>query len=265
MSQKLIREMTLEDSVLRDMPPPVAILEVPVHPLTVSQLHTKIQNVIEQRRKAMFLHVNLHALNLAYENRWLLEFFQSAECVFCDGAGVRLAALLYGTHLPPRITYADWAWQLAEFTEQKGFSIYFLGAKPGIAAKAAAHLQQHFPALNVVGINHGYFDKSAGSAENLAVIQQINACKPNILVIAFGMPLQERWLMENAHHINANVILTGGAVFDFISGELRRGPRWMTNYGFEWLARLLIEPRRLWRRYLVGTPLFFWRVFRQHF
>ena len=77
------------------------------------------------------------------------------------------------------------------------------------------------------------------------------------------MPLQEHWLMENWHRIESNIALTGGAVFDYVSGDLRRAPRWMNENGLEWLGRLVIEPRRLWRRYLVGNPHFLYRVFRQ--
>ncbi|MCA1688781.1 MAG: WecB/TagA/CpsF family glycosyltransferase, partial [Actinobacteria bacterium] len=82
-------------------------------------------------------------------------------------------------------------------------------------------------------------------------------------LVGFGMPLQEYWLMENRNRLDANVALTGGAVFDYVSGELRRGPRVLTENGLEWLARLLIEPRRLWRRYLIGNPLFLARVLEQ--
>jgi len=77
------------------------------------------------------------------------------------------------------------------------------------------------------------------------------------------MPLQERWLMQNWERTEAHIALTGGAAFDYISGELRRGPRILTDSGFEWLARLLIEPRRLWQRYVVGNPLFLSRVLKQ--
>jgi N-acetylglucosaminyldiphosphoundecaprenol N-acetyl-beta-D-mannosaminyltransferase len=134
-----------------------------------------------------------------------------------------------------------------------------------VADKAAACLIERFPDLHIVGIHHGYFDKAPGSPENEAVIQQINDVQPNILVIGFGMPLQEQWLMRNWERIEANVALTGGAVFDYVSGQLRRGPRWMTDHNMEWLARLIIEPRRLWRRYLIGNPLFLWRVLKQRF
>jgi N-acetylglucosaminyldiphosphoundecaprenol N-acetyl-beta-D-mannosaminyltransferase len=161
------------------------------------------------------------------------------------------------------MTWADFAWQLTEFAEPRGFTFFFLGARPGVADKAAANLKARYPDLRIVGTHHGYFDKTPGSVENEAVIEQINAVKPNILIVGFGMPLQERWLMENWDRIDANVALTGGAVFDYVSGELQRAPRWMTDNGLEWLGRLLIEPRRLWKRYLIGNPLFIWRVLKQ--
>jgi N-acetylglucosaminyldiphosphoundecaprenol N-acetyl-beta-D-mannosaminyltransferase len=94
-------------------------------------------------------------------------------------------------------------------------------------------------------------------------MNEINAAKPQILVVGFGMPRQERWLMENWDRVDANFALAGGAVFDYFSSRLRRGPRLLTDNGFEWLARLLVEPARLWRRYLLGNPLFLLRVLRQ--
>lgn len=141
--------------------------------------------------------------------------------------------------------------------------MFFLGSKPGIAEKAAQRLQERHPNLVIAGTHHGYFDKTPGSLENEAIIQQINAARPNILIVAFGMPLQEKWLMENWERIDANIALTGGAVFDYISGELARAPRWMTDNGLEWLGRLLIEPGRLWKRYVIGNPLFLWRILLQ--
>jgi len=174
-----------------------------------------------------------------------------------------LGAKLLGHHIPERITYADWLWQLAAFAEPRQISFYFLGGRPGIAEKAAQQLQLRYPNLQIVGFQHGYFDKGEDSVENQAVIQAINQAKPDILLVGFGMPLQEQWLQENWERIDAKIALTGGAVFDYISGELRRAPRWMTDYGFEWLGRLLIEPRRLWQRYVVGNPVFLWRVLGQ--
>jgi len=243
--------------------PQIRILGIRVHAMTVDQLHAQIAGLVDRGAHALVLNVNVHAVNLAFDRPWLKGLFNRAEIVFCDGAGIRLGARLLGYHLLQRITYADWIWQLAEFAAQRGFTLFLLGARPGVAAEAAARLQGRFPALKIAGVQDGYFDKSPGSADNGSVIQEINATRPNILIVGLGMPLQERWLLENWEQIEANVALTGGAVFDYVSGRLRRAPRFMTKSGLEWLGRLLIEPRRLWKRYLIGNPLFLWRVLQQ--
>jgi N-acetylglucosaminyldiphosphoundecaprenol N-acetyl-beta-D-mannosaminyltransferase len=241
------------------------LLNVRVHALTIDGMNNIIGRAIEQRKKLIVAHANVYGLNIAYKSPAIRSFLNSAELVYCDGAGVRLAARLIGDYLPPRITLTAWVWQLSEFAEPRNYTFYFLGARPGIAALAAVRLQESYPQIQVVGTKHGYFDKGPNSPENKAIIADINKCRPNILIVGLGMPRQERWLQENWDCIDANVALTGGAVFDYMSGELRRAPRWMTDNGLEWLGRLIIEPRRLWRRYVIGNPLFLWRVLKQRF
>jgi N-acetylglucosaminyldiphosphoundecaprenol N-acetyl-beta-D-mannosaminyltransferase len=241
----------------------VNVLGVGVDPVTVDELHAGIKRLLEAGRRGTVLNVNAHCLNLLYEDTALRGFFDDADVVFCDGAGVMLAARLLGRRIPERITYADWAWRLAAFAEAEGLSLFLLGAGPGVAERAAQELRARHPDLHIAGVRHGYFDHTTGNPENEAVLREVNAARPDILIVGLGMPLQERWLMENRHRLDAGVALTGGAVFDYVSGGLRRGPRLLTDNGFEWLARLLVEPRRLWRRYLIGNPLFLLRVLRQ--
>jgi N-acetylglucosaminyldiphosphoundecaprenol N-acetyl-beta-D-mannosaminyltransferase len=231
-----------------------------VDPLTVAELHAEIERFIRAEGHALILNVNAHGLNLSYQDVRLRKLFNSAEIVFCDGVGVMLAARMLGERIPERITYADWMWELAAFAEQEGFSLYFLGGRPGFAEATKVRLQQRFHDLRVVGVRHGYFDRTVGGPENEAVIQEINEVAPDILIVGFGMPLQEIWLRENWDRVNAKVALTGGAVFGYVGGKLVRGPAFLVRNGFEWLARLLVEPRRLWRRYIVGNPLFLLRV-----
>lgn len=241
----------------------VNILGIGVDPLSVADLHQRILAAVRGRGHALVLHVNVHALNLCYRDPNLRFFFNAASMVFCDGAGVILGARILGEHLPERITYADWAWQLADFAEREDLSLFFLGARPGVAQRAAVRLKERYPNLTISGVRHGYFDRTTNAPENEAVLGEINAARPDVLLLGFGMPLQERWLMQNWDRMDVRVALTGGAAFDYISGELRRGPRLLTDNGFEWLARLFIEPRRLWRRYVIGNPLFLARVLKQ--
>jgi N-acetylglucosaminyldiphosphoundecaprenol N-acetyl-beta-D-mannosaminyltransferase len=241
----------------------VNILGVEVSALTRRELHEHIATAVREGDRSLVLNVNAHGLNLAYRQAWLRDLLNRADLVFPDGYGVILAARILGRALPERITYADWMWQLAEFCHSRDLSLYLLGARPGVAEAAADQLVGRWPGLVVSGTQHGYFDKRHGSDENQAVVEAINRARPHLLVVAFGMPVQERWLLENWEAIQANVALTGGAAFDYVSGHLRRPPRLLTDRGLEWLGRLAIEPRRLWRRYLLGNPLFLWRVLRQ--
>ena len=240
----------------------VGVLGVGVDRITAEGLHAEITRLV-RRRGGVVLNVNAHCLNLLHEDEGLRDFFGAADVVFCDGAGVRLAARMLGEHLPARITYADWLPRLAALAEERGFSLFFLGARPGVAREASAKLLMSHPGLKIVGVRHGFFDHRVGSPENEAVVAEIKAARPDILLLGLGMPLQERWLMENHRGLGVGVALTGGAVFDYASGRLRRGPRLLTDNGFEWLVRLLVEPRRLWRRYLLGNPLFLARVLAQ--
>ncbi len=243
--------------------PPISILGVNVHPLTLPQLLARIEQHIHQRDRVVIANVNVHAMNIACRLPWFRDFLNQSALVFCDGAGVQLGARLLGHTLPQRMTYADWTWDLAARAAQEGWTLFFVGARPDIAAQAAARLRARYPGLRSVGTQHGYFDQTPGTPANEAVLLAINSARPDILIVGFGMPAQEHWLWHNAHRIDARVLLTGGAVFDYVSGSVRRGPAWMTDNGLEWLARLVFEPRRLWRRYLLGNPLFLWRVLRQ--
>lgn len=238
----------------------VDVLGVPVDPLTVDDLHERIRRFVHERARATVLHANVHAVNLAARHPWFAKILQDADVVFCDGHGVMLGARLLHQHLPARITYADWTWELAAFCSSEDLSLFLLGGRPGVADAAARRLIDRFPGLRIAGTHHGYFEKDSAASENGSVIAAINAARPDIVIVGFGMPIQERWVAENRSRIEAAVVLTGGAVFDYVSGQLRRAPRWMRTSGLEWLGRLLIDPRRLAGRYLVGNPEFLVRV-----
>uniref|UniRef100_UPI00405647B6 WecB/TagA/CpsF family glycosyltransferase n=1 Tax=Candidatus Electronema sp. TaxID=2698783 RepID=UPI00405647B6 len=238
------------------------ILGLKVHLVTEKTLHEYIAQVVQAQKKSLILHTNIHCYTMINKNPWLQDFMNSSDITFCDGAGVIWGAKILGYQIPERITYADWMWKLAAFAAEKDFSFFFIGAQPGVATKAAEVLAEHFPNLCITSY-HGYFNKEKKSDENKKVIEHINTVKPNILIVGFGMPIQEKWLQENWKELDVNIALTGGAVFDYVSEKLKRGPRWMTDNSMEWLARLLIEPKRLFWRYCWGNPVFFAMILRE--
>jgi N-acetylglucosaminyldiphosphoundecaprenol N-acetyl-beta-D-mannosaminyltransferase len=241
----------------------VEILGVRVDALDVGQVHERIEGIISSGDRGHILNVNVNCLNLAWDRPWLRQMLNDAPVVFCDGTGVQWAARLLGGPVPPRIPYNTWMWQFAEFAAEKDYAFNFLGAKPGVAQRAADKLREHAPNVRIVGLRDGYFDRTPGSAENQAVLDDINKSGAHILLLGLGMPMQEAWLLENWPDLKANIALTGGASMDYIAGDLSTPPRWVARFGLEWFQRLLMEPKRLWRRYLLGNPLFFSRVFRQ--
>jgi N-acetylglucosaminyldiphosphoundecaprenol N-acetyl-beta-D-mannosaminyltransferase len=242
-------------------PASIRILGVKVTPLTVDELHAYIGQTIAAKARHLVLNVNVHCLNLAFRIPWLKDFLNSAPVVFCDGAGVMWAARLQGKTIPERITYADWMWQLAAYCESRGHSLYFLGARAGVAEKAAAKLRARYPGLIIKGCRDGFFPLEG--PDNEAVVAGVNASGADILVLGLGMPRQEEWLRRNWGRLNPAVALTGGACFDFVSGEVPRCPRFMADHSLEWLYRLWVEPRRMFGRYVLGNPLFMLRVLRE--
>ena len=241
----------------------VQLLGVRVDPLTKAELIQYIGDAVRAKAHVVVANVNVQAINLAQKEPSFRGFLNGSGAVFCDGFGVIFGASLLGHRIPERITFADWTWDLAEHAQKHRWRLFFLGAKPGVAEKAGDALRTRYPDLRILGFHHGYFDKTPGHPENQRVIETINAAEPDVLLVGFGMPVQEFWLRDNWVDVKAHVALPVGAVFDYVSGRVRRGPRWMTQHGFEWLARLVIEPRRLWRRYLIGNPRFLWAVLKE--
>ncbi len=243
----------------------VSLLGVTINTLPVEAVIDYILQTIIQRQKAIIAYVNVHALNIAQDIPWFRDFLNQADLTYCDGFGIKWSARFLGAEIPERFTPPDWFPQLAESCAREGFSLYFLGARPGIAEIAANRLKILLPKLNIVGVQHGYFEKTPDSPGNEAIIQDINQSKADILVVGFGMPLQERWIKENWEQIDARVALPVGALFDYLADDMPRAPNWMTEHGLEWLGRLIVEPGRLWKRYLLGNPRFILSVIRERF
>lgn len=238
------------------------IFDIPIdlgHPAELLRRITDWAGDDGPTRKVMY--VNAHVLNQSRENPELREALEAADLVYCDGYGVRLAAKALEVDIPHRMTGADWIWDLAALCETSGQSLYLLGSEPAVSREAAARLNQWYPRLRVAGCHHGYFEP--GSAHDERVIEDINMRRPDIVLVGMGTPKQELWVEHNAERIDASVLWTVGALFDYVSGRVPRAPSWLADNGLEWIFRLAIQPQRMWRRYLLGNPVFVSRVMAQ--
>lgn len=242
------------------LPPPQLVVGVPVHPIRLDELLHWVDQTITLQGQGTIMYANAYAVLLAQRDTRFCEALYEADVVFCDGNGVRLAAELLGQPLPERFTPPDWIEHLVGQCARRSQRLFLLGAEPGVAYEAAAQLRKRFPTLQVAE-HHGYFDPHG--PENNLLLEHINKAAPDVLLVGMGMPRQELWVLENLPCHSVPVVIVVGALFDYLAGHMPRGPRWLTDHGFEWLCRLWYEPRRLWRRYLLGNPAFLWLVLRE--
>lgn len=228
------------------------LLGVQVNALSIPELNLLIEESIERNKKWIIANHNLHSLYLFHKDPKMQAFYEKAEYIHIDGMPLVLLGKLLGFPIKreQRVTYADWIWPLMMEAANKNWRVFYLGSKPGVAEQGASILRQKFPGLQIA-CAHGYFDMGKDSQENLAVLAAINAYKPHVLMVGMGMPRQEHWIYKNLEHIHTNAILPSGACIDYVAGAIPTPPRWMGKLGLEWLYRLLSEPKRLWRRYLL--------------
>jgi N-acetylglucosaminyldiphosphoundecaprenol N-acetyl-beta-D-mannosaminyltransferase len=233
----------------------IRVLDVGVDPIDLDQLLKRVGQAIAARERRTVAYANVHVCNCAAEDPELRRFLERADIVYCDGNGVRLGARMLGQELPHRMTGADWIWRLAAEAEGR-WRIWWIGGEPGVAAAAAAALRARHPGLEI-GADHGFHARSG--PEDAASLARIAAFAPDIVLVGMGTPEQERWVEARRAAIAAPVVWCVGATADCVSGRVRRGPRWLTDHA-EWLDRLVSEPGRLWRRFLVGNTRFVIRV-----
>ena len=238
--------------------PSSPIFEIPIDLATPPDLLSTISEWASEHRTRRVMYVNAHVVNQSRTAPGLRDALGRADLVYCDGYGVRMAARVLGRPVPHRMTGADWIWDLARLCQASGHPLYLLGSEPPLAREAAARLRSLYPDLDVVGAHHGFF--ALGSDHNERVIEDINAHQPRIVLVGMGTPKQELWVDHYADRLEGAVVWTVGALFDYVSGRTPRAPRWLADNGLEWIFRLAIEPQRMWRRYLLGNPVFIKRV-----
>lgn len=239
-----------------EMPPVLNFFSIPVVNTTMSEaVEWVIANAKGTQTRQMAF-VNPDCLNIAWKNPDYRAVLRKADRVLPDGIGIHLGSRMMQQALKANVNGTDMFPLLCEAAAQERLPIYLLGAKPGIADAAAENMKQRYPDLNIAGCRDGYF----APEQEEQVVADVNESGARILLVAFGAPRQELWLERWKKQLEPSVTMGVGGLFDFYSGRIPRAPAWMREMGLEWAYRLMQEPGRMWRRYIIGNPLFLYRV-----
>ena len=253
------RAMALGD--IPTIPAPRRFLGCNLHPVTVPAFIRIVTDLAASGTRCKITYLNAHCSNLSASHAAYRVALKSCSLVYADGKGVVWAARFLGQPVPERVNAGDFIEDFLRACAGKGLSIFLLGCADGIAQRAAAHWQARVPGLEIAGTHHGYF----GGGDEETVAAAINASEPDIVLVGMSAPVQELWMERWAPRLDAPVVWCVGALFEYFSGVRRRAPRWVRRIGMEWLFRLVLEPGRLWKRYLVGNAVFAARVLKARF
>jgi alpha-1,3-mannosyltransferase len=232
-----------------------SILDIPVGVRTFNDALRLLDERYGKGEPAMIVFANAHTLNNTYDNDEARAALRKS-IVFNDGVGVNLASrLLFGKWFPENLNGTDFMPDYLRHTKHR-MRLFFLGAQPGVAERAARYLMSVDSRHTLAGCWHGYF----GDADGARIAEQVRRSKADVLLVAMGDPKQELWLMKHFARTGCRFGFAVGGLFDFMAHEVPRAPQWVRALCMEWLYRMLQEPRRLWRRYLIGMPVFLLRV-----
>jgi N-acetylglucosaminyldiphosphoundecaprenol N-acetyl-beta-D-mannosaminyltransferase len=235
---------------------PIAVLGVPFDNVTIAEAVDRIEAMIATRRSHYVVTANVDFLVQARRDVELRRVLIEADLVLCDGAPLVWATRWLGNPLPERAAGSDVVPLLIHEAARRGHRIFLLGAGPRVAGEAAARLRAQYPSLNLVGHYTPPF-RTLMDLDHEEIVQRVQAAQPDVLLVSFGCPKQEKWIAMHYRRLGVPVVMGVGATLDFLAGRVKRAPSWMQHSGTEWLYRLWQEPRRLFRRYADDLCRFF--------
>ena len=243
----------------------VNILGVQVSSLTNEELLNTITNSITSKQFSQIAITPTNSIVAAYKEKGISEIYNKAEIVLCDGMPVKWASHFLGTPIKERITGLDVLPNLVKLSSEKNFSLFLLGASPGVGNQLAKVITEQYPNVNITGIYVPPFMKVFSEEENQKMVHAVNASNADIVLVSLTAPKQDIWIAQNRSTLNPAVYIGIGGAFEVMAGLAKRSPIWMQNAGLEWLYRFIQEPQRLFRRYFIEAPFFIPLVIKQKF
>ena len=232
----------------------VNILGVDVDAVTMAEAVDVVRRAMDTRAGIMVATANAEMLMRATHDEELRRILNASALVVPDGAGTVWAARHLGHAMPERVAGYDLAQELLRCAPAEGRRVYFFGSAPGVAEKAKAKAEQLYPGIEIVGVRNGFFSP----ADNAAIIAEIRAARPDLLLVALGVPKQEKWIAAHLAALDVPVAIGVGGTLDVMAGVMKRAPYWMQRAKLEWLFRGLMQPKRAGR--LLALPKFVLKV-----
>ena len=232
----------------------VNILGVDVDAVTMAEAVDVVRRAMDTRAGVMVATANAEMLMRATHDEELRRILNASALVVPDGAGTVWAARHLGHAMPERVAGYDLAQELLRCAPAEGRCVYFFGSAPGVAEKAKAKAEQLYPGIEIVGVRNGFFSP----ADNAAIIAEIRATRPDLLLVALGVPKQEKWIAAHLAELDVPVAIGVGGTLDVMAGVMKRAPHWMQKAKLEWLFRGLMQPKRAGR--LLALPKFVLKV-----
>lgn len=229
----------------------IKFMNTEIDNLTMGETLQAIDTLIQQNKKAYVVTPNVDHIVQLETGGELCEIYKNADLILTDGKPLLWISKWYGTPIKEKISGSDLFPCLCQMAALKGYGMFFFGAAEGVARKAAAKLTEKYPGLNVVGTYSPPFGFEKDEAEMKKIEHMIKSAKPHILIVGLGCPKQEKFIFHNRDKLCVPISLGLGASLDFEAGNVKRCPRWMADHGFEWLFRIMQDPKRLAKRYLV--------------
>lgn len=229
-------------------------------------LSTIVGWITSQETRKYFVCANPHSLEVAMTDPVFDASIKSADMITPDGVGIVIASRILGGKIFDRVTGSDIFLGLSEtLNKRTNYSYFFLGSTRNNLANIRERMNRYFPNITVVGSFSPPFKSEFTEKDDRLMVKEINRVKPDVLWVGMTAPKQEKWIYRNKEKLDVKFIGAIGAVFDFYAGTVPRSHPWFQKHGFEWLPRLLKQPRRLWRRNLVSSPMFLIRILRQRY
>lgn len=236
----------------------IPILSIPIYNVTLDEARDFAFQFLAEGKAAAIATANAEMVMLAQEDSELMDILQHADLVVPDGAGVLWAAEQQGKKFKERVTGVDLACSLLAKAAARQTPVYLFGGAEGIAKEAGENMQKQYPGLHIVGTHSGYFS----AAEEGEIIADIRRSGAQILLVALGVPKQEKWIHDHLYELGPCIAMGVGGTLDVLAGKVCRAPKWMQEHRVEWLYRLCKEPSRFKR--MLALPKFVFAVKRRH-